>query len=116
MFITKFYLSFDSCGDLFSSLLEIEGYAKFNAIFDFWESVVGLLLCFIFIILFSPSLFALTLFNCFFSTTTTAYYMYMTLEKRGMFNSYIQGIVTPIQAKVRLSLIFFLIHVSEILT
>ncbi len=85
---------------LFSSLLEIEGYAKFNAIYDFWDSLVSILLCFIFIFLFRPSLLALGIFHCLLDVSSAIYYMYLTFEKREMFECYHEGIVAPIDFSV----------------
>jgi len=87
----------DYVGYNFSALLEIQGYAKFNAIFDFWESLVGLVSCGLFIVLFRPSLLVLGIFHLLLDITGTIYYMYLTFEKNGWFEQYHDGMVTPMQ-------------------
>ena len=90
----------ENCASPFSALLEIEGYAKFNAIYDFWDSIITIVLCFFFMFLFQPSLLALGLFHCFLDITSTVYYMYLTYEKHGMFESYHEGMIAQIGISV----------------
>ena len=90
----------DYCSGTFSSLLEVEGYARFNAIYDFWESTLGLLICYIFIVYAKPNLFALGLFHGFLDIISTLYYLYLTYEKRGLFESYLQGFIAPVRSWV----------------
>jgi O-antigen/teichoic acid export membrane protein len=91
---------FSSCSEVFSSLLEIEGYARFNALYDFWESIICLLFVFVFVLLFRPGLLAFALFNCCLSVTSVIYYVYLTYEKRGMFDEYMEGMISPLDIKV----------------
>lgn len=72
-----------------SSLLEIEGYARFNAVYDFWECTIGLVLSYLFILLFTPSLFVLGIFHCAVDILSTILFVYLTYHKHEMFDSYI---------------------------
>ena len=85
------------------SLLEIEGYARFNAVYDFWECVVGLTLSFFFIFLIRPSLFALGVFHLILDMVSNVYFLYLTYEKNDMFDSYIDGPIIKLESSVSIA-------------
>lgn len=94
------------------SLLEIEGYARFNAVYDFWECVVGLVVSFFFLLM-RPSLFALGVFHLILDIVSTVYFFYLTYEKNDMFDSYIDGPSIKLESSV--SIVCFSIFLSPVI-
>jgi hypothetical protein len=88
------------CASTFTSLLEIEGYARFNAIFDFWDATIGLSVSAVFIIFYEPTLLELGLLSLLIDVISTLYYMNLTYKKRKMFDYYKQGLIAPIESSV----------------
>lgn len=88
-----------STSELLYCILDLEGYAKFTAIFEFWESGLGLLCDFVFIVCFSPSLVALGIFHLIFELASTFVY-YGIVWSRGWFNGYTGGLMSPIESWV----------------
>merc|ERR1711937_1118178 len=71
----------DNLGIL-SSMLEIDGHAKFNAVYGFWETVFCLFFETAFIIIIRPTLFGLGLFGLVESLAMHGVYCYIVYYKK----------------------------------
>jgi MatE. len=80
-----------STSDILSSILDLEGYAKFNAVFDFWVSLCDLIVVLIFVVWSQPSLKALGVCHLILDLISTGIFYYMTFKK-GCFECYTRGI------------------------
>jgi len=89
-------------------VLDIDGYAKFNAVWGLWESLGSIILTIIFIIVFEPSLLALGFFHFIEGLIMSAVYCHIVWVQKGWLDPYIDGLtsVTAIQnVEARTSLI-----------
>ena len=80
-------------------ILDLEGYAKFTAIFEFWESGASLLAELFFIVVFSPSLLSLGIFHLTLEIASTATY-FTIVWRNGWLNGYIGGLTSPVESWV----------------
>mmetsp|Transcript_12106 Transcript_12106/g.17668 ORF Transcript_12106/g.17668 Transcript_12106/m.17668 type:complete len:882 (-) Transcript_12106:94-2739(-) len=78
--------------NLFTFVLDIEGHAKFNAIFEFWEAFFSVGLTLIFVDIANPNLFQLGIFHLFLDILATAGYLYLTIIRLEWFKGYMSGI------------------------
>ena len=94
------YVSLGSIG-MINSLLDIDGHAKFNAVWGLWECVVSVVSTVIVITVFRPSLLGLGIFyfveECFMNLV----YIYFVYNKRGWLDPYIDGMLSGSAMKVR---------------
>ena len=79
-----------STSDILSSLLELEGYAKFNAVFDFWTSLLDILVVLVFAAWLRPNLLALGICHLVLDMVSTGIYYYLSFKK-GCFEGYKDG-------------------------
>lgn len=79
-----------STSDILASILDLEGYAKFNAVFDFWTSLCDLIVVFIFVLWWQPSLKALGVCHLILDLISTGIFYYLTFKK-GCFEGYTRG-------------------------
>ncbi len=91
--VVVFNYFISSIGSILYCILDLEGYAKFAAIYEFWESVLCITATFIFITVSSPSLFAVGIFHLFFDTISTVFYFYI-VYKKGDLDGYIGGFLS----------------------
>ena len=91
---------FDTSTGLIDCVLDIEGHAKFTAIFEFWDSLASTSLEFFFVKNYRPSLFQLGLFHFACDITTTGIYFIITGYFKGWFDSYTEGMRSPINSVV----------------
>ena len=91
---------FDSTSSIIDCVLDIEGHAKFTAIFQFWNTIFGTLMAFAFVHQYRPSLFQLGVFNFVLDIVATiVYFLYSSAWKK-WFGSYAEGLFTPIRSMV----------------
>lgn len=94
-----------STSDILGSILDLEGYAKFNAVFDFWTSLCDLAVVLIFVSWFRPSLLALGICHLILDILSTGIFYFLTI-RRGCFDGYARGIfactdISPLLSDLR---------------
>ena len=102
---------FDSAMGLIDCILDIEGHAKFTAVFEFWDSLASTGLAFYFVKTCRPSLWQLGLFHLASDVITTAIYFIMTGYFKCWFSEYREGLRAPMSSVV--SYVFVLISVRH---
>lgn len=74
-----------------SCILDITGHARFNAVFDFWETVITVLTAIFIMPLFNPSLISLGLVFLAQDLVMIALFLFITMYWKGWFESYKKG-------------------------
>jgi len=82
----------ESCLGFLSIVLEIDGHAKFNAVYGFWESVISVVAESVFIITCKPSLFYLGVFHFVEALLMHLVYCYYVYIRKKWLNPYIDGL------------------------
>ena len=91
---------FDTTTGIVDCVLDIEGHAKWGAIFDFWDTIFSTVATYFFIVYVSPSLLELGILHFGLSILSTIIYFKMT-GRKGWFEKYRAGMSTPTSSLVR---------------
>ena len=93
------HLMATTCGIL-NCVMDMEGRAKFVTVFEFWESLIGIILTLIFVSTSGPSLVTLSLFHLLLDIVATGFFFYWVIVKKGWYDSYSDGIFSPLSSMV----------------
>jgi hypothetical protein len=85
----------ESSLSIVSCVLDITGHARFNAVFDFWETIITVLTVIFIMPLFEPSLISLGLIFLVQDLVMIAIFLFITAIWKGWFRKYEKGLFTP---------------------
>lgn len=77
------------------TVLDIDGHAKFNAVWGLWESLGSILFSLFVIIAFEPTLLQLGIIHVVEGIIENAVYIYVVYSKKGWMDAYIGGMTSP---------------------
>jgi len=86
-----------SSSSILYSVLDIEGYAKFATVFDFWESISNIIAILIFTSAFRPSLVAFGIFQLSLDIGFTALFFYITFTRKGLYEDFEEGLFASVR-------------------
>ena len=99
---------FESTANMATIVLDIDGHAKYNAIFDFWDEIIGTLTTLFIVPIFTPSLSTL---GCIFfiqDFAMTLLFFYLTHTRNRWYDRYMEGFFSSISySLVRIDLYAF---------
>ena len=78
-----------------SCILDITGHAKFNAVFDFWETMATVFTVIFVMPFFEPSLISLGLIFLVQDLVMISIFMFITVSWKGWFKEYYEGLFAP---------------------
>lgn len=85
----------ESSLSIVSCVLDITGHARFNAVFDFWETIVTVLTVIFIMPLFEPSLISLGLIFLVQDLVMIGIFLFVTAIWKGWFRKYEKALFTP---------------------
>ena len=91
---------FDTSSGIIDCVLDIEGHAKFTAVYEFWESLICTPMEFFFIKHYRPNLWQLGIFHIAETVLSTAIYFVITGHLKKWFSNYRSGLRAPIFSEV----------------
>ena len=80
--------------DILGTVLDIDGHAKFNAVYGLWESLINIALTITVIVQFRPTLFVLAIYHFAQGLIMNAVYCYIVYYRYGWLNKYLDGIIS----------------------
>jgi len=102
-----------STSGLLNSIMDMEGRAKFVAIFEFWESLIAIVLTLAFVTSTGPSLLSIGVFHLILDLVATGIFFFWVIEKRGWYVGYSDGIFSPLSSVVSFNNVVSMFHVPE---
>jgi len=97
------YVVLGSLG-MIGSMLDIDGHAKFNAVWGLWECIVSVVCTVIVITVFRPSLLGLGIFHLVEGFIMNALYIYIAYTRKGWLDPYIDGMLSGSAKKNNLAI------------
>ena len=91
------------------AVLDIEGHAKYGAVYDFWSTILSTTGVFFFITKFEPTLFELGVFHLTTEIVIGMHYFWICGGRRGWFVPYYEGLYAPVKTMVRHTLYFIFV-------
>lgn len=86
---------FDAYSSMYSALVDLNDGAHFNAVFDFYDSIVGLSLTFVAVALFDMNLIELGVIWLVYHVLVTVFY-FVRIQRRGFLESYFDDNAKPL--------------------
>ena len=102
-----------STSGILNSVMDMEGRAKFVTIFEFWESLIGIILTLAFVTSIGPSLVTLGVFHLILDIVATGMFFFWVITKRGWYKGYSDGIFSPLSPVVSFNNIVPMFHVPQ---
>ena len=91
---------FESTTGLIDCVLDIEGHAKFTALYEFWESIICTFVDILFVRIYQPTLWELGLFHLAADVVSTTIYFIITGYYKRWFECYREGLRVPVSSAV----------------
>ena len=104
----------DSSSSIISALVDLNGGANFNSVYDFWDSIISLVLTFVAVAFLQQSLFGLGILWLVIEVASAVVYV-CTLGRQGFLKPFFEGTRSHfsfLQSKSSLTLLSLILHTS----